>query len=73
MKFYAYKGNAPLGTESLGTDGRDIFYNLKTVRGVVNRITKWYKWETFTIYSFDNFYDDKTFRKVFSRTSIFND
>lgn len=65
MKFYSYKGIAPLGQEPLGTSHRRLD-ELKTVQGVINRNIK-RGWSSFTIYSYTNLYDDKTFRKVYQQ------
>ena len=65
--FYAYKGIKPLGQEGLGSEGRMIVRDLKTVKGVINRIpSTWYD-EGFSIYSFTNFYRDSTFNLEFKR------
>ena len=66
-KFYSYKGNAPLGKEKLGTEGRSLD-ELKTVKGVKNRLLK-AGWVEFKIYSYTNFYNDSTFRLVHRQTS----
>lgn len=66
-KFYCYKGNYNLGSEPLGTEGRHIFEDLQTLRGAINRIKKWYHYEHFRIYSYSNFYDDKTFKLIYEQ------
>jgi hypothetical protein len=66
-QFYCYKGLHDLGSEPCGTEGRHIFHNLKTLRGAINRVNKWYKYGHFKIYSFTNFYDDKTFKLVYQK------
>jgi len=63
MNFYMYKGKDELGKEPLGTSGRHIWRDLKTVRGAITRARSLYG-EDFTLYTFSNFYDDKTFKKV---------
>jgi hypothetical protein len=63
MNFYAYKDQYLLGHEPLGTANRMIWRDLKTVRGAINRAKKlWGRW--YRIYTFTNFYDDKTFKLV---------
>lgn len=64
MKFYAYKGLASLGDESLGTEGKAIWKDLKTVRGAIRRASKLWG-QDFSLFTFINFYDDKTFRRVY--------
>jgi len=63
MKFYAYKWDVPLGTEPLGTDGK-LLFELKTVRGAMNRCKRYLKTSDFRLYTYTNFYDDKTFKQV---------
>lgn len=64
MQFYVYKGDAKLGSEGLGTEGRHIWRDLKTLRGAINRAKRYMPGETFTVYSFRNFYDDSTFFRM---------
>ena len=64
MEFYSYNSTKPLGKEDLGSNGRMITRDLKTLRGVENRIPKsWHK-TGYSIYTFTNFYNDDTFRLV---------
>ena len=50
---------------SLGFKAEDfIDRDLKTVRGVVNRIRKARPGKSFKVFSFTNFYDNNTFRLV---------
>ncbi len=65
MKFYAYKGQYKLGNEMLGTEGR-ILFNLKTIRGAMNRCDKAFG-KDFTLYSYINFYDDDTFKRLYPK------
>ena len=65
--FYTYKGIMPLGQEGLGTSGRYIDRDLKTLRGIVKRNIVNRKLESFTIYQFTNFYDNSTFTPVYQR------
>ena len=68
MQFYSYvteTPNAPHQTdEPFGTSGRSIDRDLKTVRGVVRRLERAWPGKSFKVFSFTNFYDDKTFRLV---------
>ncbi len=61
MNWYIYKGNFPLGEEPVGSDGRLIFRDLKTIRGVMNRIRNVLGDVPCRVYSFTNFYDNRTF------------
>jgi len=68
MNFYSYTTetpNAPGQTdEPVGSGGRAIDRDLKTVRGVVRRLERAWPGKSFKVFSFTNFYDDKTFRLV---------
>ena len=50
--------------EPLGSGGRSIDRDLKTLRGVVNRLKKSWPGKSFKVFTFTNFYDDKGFRQV---------
>ncbi len=63
MQFYCYRGRAALGCEQLGTEGRAILRDLKTVSGAIRRARRFFG-PQFRLYSFTNFYDDCTFREV---------
>lgn len=60
MNFYIYDSNVELGTERLGTEGKHVLHNC-TMRKVKN-ITK--NMQSYSVYSFTNFYDDKTFKLI---------
>lgn len=62
MNFYIYNQNVPLGSEKLGSEGRHILRNC-TIRKVKNLLRS-VKYPEYSVYSFTNFYDDKTFKKV---------
>ena len=63
MKYYAYKGRQPLGSETLGADNRMIISDLKTTNGAARRCKK--AWgANFKLYSFTNFYDNNTFKEL---------
>jgi hypothetical protein len=68
MNFYSYVTETPntpgLADEPLCGGGRSIDRDLKTVRGVVNRMKKLSPGKSFKVFSFTNFFDDKTFRLV---------
>jgi hypothetical protein len=68
MEFYCYITKTPeapgLADEPIGTEGRTIHRDLKTVRGVTNRMRRLWPGKSFKVFSFTNFYDDKTFRNV---------
>lgn len=68
MQFYSYFTDTPsapgMTDEPFGSDGRFIDRDLKTLRGVVARIQKARPGKSFKVFSFTNFYDDKTFRLV---------
>lgn len=65
--FYAYRGAHRLGEEPLGTEGKMIARDLKTVGGMVRRCRAAWGSGPFRVYTFTNFYDDRTFRLVASR------
>jgi hypothetical protein len=60
-KFYAYKPDKS-GREPLGTSGRTLF-ELKTVDGAKNRAKKMLG-SGYKLYTYTNFYNDKTFKVV---------
>jgi hypothetical protein len=62
MDFYIYNQNVPLGTEKLGTEGRAILRNC-TIKKVKN-LLKARKYTEYSVYSFTNFYNDSTFKKL---------
>jgi hypothetical protein len=66
MEFYVYVTENPYSPnwidEPVGGDGRTIIRDLKTLRGVVNRMKKSWPRKSFKVFTFTNFYDQKTFR-----------
>lgn len=72
MNYYTHKGIMPLGQEGIGTSGRYIDRDLKTLKGVIRR-AKARGLKSFTIYTFTNFYDNKTFTKVYQRDIMLSD
>ena len=71
MNFYSYiteTPNAPGMTDApIGSCGRTIDRDLRTVRGVVRRLEKAWPSKSFKVFTFTNFYDDSTFRLVHVR------
>ena len=71
MQFYSYTTetpDAPGQTDApIGSSGRSIDRDLKTVRGVVRRLERAWPGKSFKVFSFTNFYDDNTFRLVHVR------
>jgi hypothetical protein len=64
MNIYAYKGNKELGQEELGTFNKLMFSDLKSKWGILRRCRQAFKGNDFRVYSYSNFYDDKTFREI---------
>ena len=71
MQFYSYTTETPnalgMTDEPIGTAGRTIDRDLKTVRGVVRRLERAWPGKSFKVFAFTNFHDDKTFRLVHTR------
>lgn len=66
MKFYAYIPRED-GTEPMGTDHTTLF-ELKTIKGAIKRAGRSLNSLYFRLYTYQNFYDDKTFRLVYERS-----
>jgi hypothetical protein len=66
MNFYSYKGVETLGNESAGSEGKHITKDLKTLKGVINRM-KSLNYEHFKVYSFTNFYKNSTFKLLYEQ------
>jgi hypothetical protein len=66
MQYYSYVTENPCSInwldEPVGTSGRSIDRDLKTLRGVVNRLKKAWPGKSFKVFTFTNFYDPSTFR-----------
>ena len=66
MQYYSYVTENPCSPnwidEPVGGDGRSIDRDLKTLRGVVNRLKKAWPGKSFKVFTFTNIYDQKTFR-----------
>ena len=68
MQYFSYITNNPdapgMTDEGLGTEGKSIDRDLKTLRGVRNRLRKVWGGKSYKIFTFTNFYDNSTFRLV---------
>ena len=64
MGFYAYLGNDELGAEPLGSGNKMVIPDLKTARGAIRRCNKYWSGKEFRVYSFTDFYDESTYRRV---------
>lgn len=64
-QYYCYNQDVPLGEERLGTLGKMIIRDLKTLNGVIRRCHR-LGWKNFKVYTFTNFYDNRTFKEVYS-------
>lgn len=62
MGYYAYKPDKN-GNEPLGTSGRIIITDLKTIKGVKNRCKSLFG-DNFKLFSFSNFYNESTFKEI---------
>ena len=66
MQFYSYVTETPDAPgqtdEPVGSGGRSIDRDLKTLRGVVNRLKKAWPGKSFKVFTFTNIYDPSTFR-----------
>lgn len=62
MKFYAYIMDKD-GKEPFGTANR-LLFTLKTINGATNRCFRIFKGKPYKLFSYTNFYDDKTFREI---------
>ena len=65
MNFYAYIGTDDLGDESCGDYHKVIWKDLKTSSGAVARMKRVFPGKSFTVYSFVNFEDRSTFKKLY--------
>lgn len=62
MKFYAYVPTQG-GGEPTGTTNRTMF-ELKTLKGAIERCRRLFKRDDFVLQTYTNFYDNKTFKTV---------
>jgi hypothetical protein len=62
MKFYAYlpdkNGNEPLGSFN------KLLFQLKTISGARRKVDRIFNGENHKLFSYTNFYDDKTFKDI---------
>mgnify|MGYP001195234367 CR=1 FL=1 len=58
MNFYVHSGSE----EPTGTEGRYIWRDLKTKRGAINRARRIFGQHAFSLYTFTDFYDGRTFK-----------
>lgn len=64
MKFYGYYNDlAPLGAERPAGDNKMMF-ELKTVKGAIQRMERYAKGQPFKLYSYTNFYNNSTFEHI---------
>lgn len=63
MNFYCYKGEWEFGKEPCGTEYKHIWKDLKTKEGALRRAVNLYG-NSFRLFTFTNFYDNKTFQRV---------
>jgi hypothetical protein len=69
MNFYVYLGDAELDKEGVGTYGRGVWRDLKTLKGAIRRAKRYWPGKTFTIYSFTgSFYDNSNFFRMHTHT-----
>lgn len=71
MKFYAYTPDkkidySELKNEPVGTFGKSMF-ELKTINGAINRCKRIFNNNPFILYSYTNFYNDKTFKLIYEK------
>jgi len=63
MQFYSFVSENPyvegMIDEPVGTGGRSIDRDLRTLRGVVNRLKKAWPGKSFKVFTFTNFYDNR--------------
>ena len=60
MNFYVHSGSE----EPTGTDGRFVWRDLKTRRGAINRARRIFGDKPFSLYTFPDFYDGRTFKPI---------
>lgn len=61
MKFYAYKPTSS-GGEPMGTEHK-LLFELKTIAGAHRRARR-YLGKSYRLYTYTNFYADRTFKRV---------
>lgn len=63
MRFYAYAGDAELGSEPCGGTGRSLF-ELKTTSGAIRRCYRWFGDTPFRLYSYTEWYAPFTYTLI---------
>lgn len=63
MNYYAYVPTKE-GLEPTGTDARLIINGLKTIKGVQNRCKVYFGNNNYKLFSYTNFYNEKTFKEI---------
>lgn len=69
LQLYVYNESVPLGKERLGSEGKHIWRDLKTVQGAVGRANK-LGYVEFSIYKFTNIYDDSTYSLAYRQSFV---
>jgi hypothetical protein len=68
MQFYSYVTDNPFADgqsdEPIGSAGRSIDRNYKTLSGLIRSLKKAWPGKSFKVFSFTNFHDERTFRLV---------
>jgi hypothetical protein len=68
MQFYSYVTADPkvpgMEDDPIGTMGKTIDRDLKTLKGVVRRLKRAWPGRCFKVFSFTNIYDNSTFKLV---------
>lgn len=68
MQYYSFISTNPyvegMIDEPVGSGGRSIDRDLRTLRGVVNRLKRAWPGKSFKVFTFTNFHDPGTFRQV---------
>ena len=64
MPFYAYKGQASLGQEPAGGDGKLLMLKVKSAQYALRTCRKVWRGQPFRLYWYTNFYDHRTFREI---------
>lgn len=68
MNFYAFVPDKN-GYSPVGTEGRHLIHNLKTIAGAMRRARRYLGTEQYVLYSYTNFYDNKTFTLRYNGTN----
>ena len=60
MNFYVHAGSE----EPMGTEDRYVWRDLKTRSGAIRRARRIFKGKPFSLYTFTDFYDGRTFKPI---------